>query len=111
LQVEAVCLRTRHCLEKQGRDSYITYWVKGEPLGKTRFIEVGRSISRSTSIRTLTYESRVMEAVGATHWMELLGRTVACFLLWVLEWRRVKEKGGNWNHERKRSLRPTRTSQ
>jgi hypothetical protein len=25
-------------------------------------------------------------------------------LLWVLEWRRVKEKGGNWNHERKGNL-------
>jgi len=44
LQVQVVCPRTLHCLQKQGKDSYITCWVKGEPLGRTRFTEVGRSI-------------------------------------------------------------------
>jgi len=64
--MEVICPRTRHCLQKQGKDSYITCWDMGKPLGRTRFIEVGRSASRSTFISTLAYESQVMEAVGTS---------------------------------------------
>jgi len=53
-------------LQKQGRDSYITYWDRDAPLGRTTFTEVGRSKSKSTSIKTLTYKSLVIFAVGAS---------------------------------------------
>lgn len=56
-------------MQKQGRNSYITYWERDVPLGRTTFTKVGKSKSRSASIRTLTYENWVIFAVGSSQWI------------------------------------------
>jgi len=66
LHVEIVCPKTLQYLQKRGRASNITCWDKNMPLSRTTFTEVGKSKSRSTSIRTLTYDSRVILVVWSS---------------------------------------------